>query len=151
MTGRTLLPIVAATLFAAAAMSPAVAQTLGPNEAHGSERHGSEARGSEALSSEAHAFTASMKPNIALTASQKSAIYAAVLRQRLRSASAADIPLIVGAPVPHSALLLALPDEATGDEDAAQFLKYAIVEGNVVLVDSISMRVIDILHGGVGR
>jgi hypothetical protein len=147
MTGRVLLPIVAAilfvaaSLFAAASMSSAVAQALGPNETHGS----------EALSSEAHASSASMKPNIALTASQKSAIYAAVLRQRLRGASAADIPLIVGAPVPHSALLLALPDEATGDEDAAQFLKYAIVEGNVVLVDSISMRVIDILHGGVGR
>jgi hypothetical protein len=146
MTGRVLLPIVAAILFAAASMSPAVAQALGPNEAHGSERHGFEAHGSEALSS-----SASMKPNIALTASQKSAIYGAVLRQRLRSASAADIPLIVGAPVPHSALLLALPDEAASDEDAAQFLKYAIVEGNVVLVDSISMRVIDILHGGVGR
>jgi hypothetical protein len=136
MTGRALLPFVAVIFFAAAGMSPAVAQALGPNEAHGS----------EALSS-----SASMKPNIALTASQKSAIYGAVLRQRLRSASATDIPLIVGAPVPHSALLLALPDEATGDEDAAQFLKYAIVEGNVVLVDSISMRVIDILHGGVGR
>jgi hypothetical protein len=136
MTGRILLPIVAAILFAAASMSSAVAQALGPNEAH---------------ASEAHASSTSMKPNIALTASQKSALYAVVLRQRLRGASAADVPLIVGAPVPHSALLLALPDEATGGEDAAQFLKYAIVEGNVVLVDSISMRVIDILHGGVGR
>jgi hypothetical protein len=141
MTGRALLPIVAVIFFAAAGMSPAVAQALGPNEAHGSEAHGSEAHGS----------SASMKPNIALTASQKSAIYGAVMRQRLRSASDADIPLIVGAPVPHSTVLLTLPDEAAGDEDAAQFLKYAIVEGNVVVVDSISMRVIDILHGGVGR
>jgi hypothetical protein len=141
MTGRALLPFVAVIFFAAAGMSPAVAQALGPNEAHGSEAHGSEAHGS----------SASMKPNIALTASQKSAIYGAVMRQRLRSASDADIPLIVGAPVPHSTVLLTLPDEAAGDEDAAQFLKYAIVEGNVVVVDSISMRVIDILHGGVGR
>jgi hypothetical protein len=116
-------------LLAAAGISPADAQALGPNEAHG--------------------LPTNVKPNIALTVPQKSAIYGAVLRQRLRSASAADIPLIVGAPVPRSAPLLALPDEAASDEDAAQFLKYAIVEGNVVLVDSISMRVVDILHGGL--
>jgi hypothetical protein len=130
MTGRAVLPIVVAALLAAAGISPADAQALGPSEAHG--------------------FSTSVKPNIALTASQKSAIYGAVLRQRLRSTSAADIPLIVGAPVPRSAPLLALPDEAASDEDAAQFLKYTIAEGNVVLVDSISMRVIDILPGGVG-
>jgi len=130
MTGRAVLPIVVAAFLAAAGISAAGAQALGP--------------------SEAHSFSMSVKPNIALTASQKSAIYGAVLRQRLRSTSAADIPLIVGAPIPRSAPLLALPDEAASDEDAAQFLKYAIVEGNVVLVDSISMRVVDILHGGVG-
>lgn len=130
MTGRAVLPIVVAASLAAAGISAAGAQALGPSEVHG--------------------FSTSMKPNIALTASQKSAIYGVVLRQRLRSTSAADIPLIVGAPVPRSAPLLTLPDEAASDEDAAQFLKYAIVEGNVVLVDSISMRVVDILHGGVG-
>jgi hypothetical protein len=129
MNGRAVLPIVVAALFAAAGVSPAHAQAIGPNEAHG--------------------FSTSVKPSIALTASQKSAIYGAVLRQRLRSTSTAEIPLIVGAPVPRSAPLLALPDEAASDEEAAQFLKYAIVEGNVVLVDSISMRVVDILHGGV--
>jgi hypothetical protein len=129
MTGRAVLPIVTAALVAAAGISAAVVQALGPSEANGS--------------------SANMQPSIALTASQKSAIYSAVLRQRLRGASPADIPLIVGAPVPRSAPLLALPDEAVG-EYTAQFLKYAIVEENVVLVDSISMRVIDIVHGGVG-
>jgi hypothetical protein len=130
MTGRAVLPIVTAALVAAAGISAAVAQALGPSEARGS--------------------SANVQPSIALTASQKSAIYSAVLRQRLRGASPADIPLIVGAPVPRAAPLLALPDEAVGDEYTAQFLKYAIVEENVVLVDSISMRVIDIVHGGVG-
>ena len=129
MTGRAVLPLVVAALLAVAGLSPAGAQALGPSEAHG--------------------IATNVKPNIALTASQKSAIYGAVLRQRLRSTSAANIPLIAGAPVPRSAALLALPDEAVNGEDAAQFLKYAIVEGNVVLVDSISMRVVDILHGGV--
>ena len=130
MTGRAVLPIVTAALVAAAGISAAVAQALGPSEARGS--------------------SANVQPSIALTASQKSAIYSAVLRQRLRGASLADIPLIVGAPVPRAAPLLALPYEAVGDEYTAQFLKYAIVEENVVLVDSISMRVIDIVHGGVG-
>ena len=98
MTGRAVLPIVTAALFATAGISPTVAQVLGPNEPHGS--------------------SANVQPSMALTASQRSAIYGAVLRQRLRSASAADIPLIVGALVPRSAPLLALPDEAVGDEYA---------------------------------
>jgi hypothetical protein len=68
-----------------------------------------------------------------------------VSRQRLRS-SAADIPLTVGATVPRSAVLLTLPEAARGGDLSGQFLKYATVDDNVVLVDSISMRVIDIIH-----
>jgi Protein of unknown function (DUF1236) len=54
--------------------------------------------------------------------------------------------LSVGATVPRSAVLLPLPDEARGDDLPGQYLKYATVDDNVVLVDSISMRVIDIIH-----
>jgi hypothetical protein len=66
------------------------------------------------------------------------------LKQRLRT-SPADIPLIVDALVPRSAMLLTLPDHAAG-ASSAQFLKYAMVDDNVVVVDSISMRVIDIIR-----
>ena len=128
MTGRIALPIpiVAVLLALAAGMPQAAAQAVGPDEAHGA--------------------PARLAPHIALSPAQKRAIYAAVSRQRLRT-SAADIPLIVGATVPRSAALLTLPDAARGGDLSGQDLKYATVDGNVVLVDSVSMRVIDIIRG----
>jgi hypothetical protein len=127
MTGRSALPIpIVATLLAlAAGMPQAAAQVVGPDEAHGA--------------------PARLAPRIALSPAQKRAIYAAVSRERLRT-SAADIPLIVGATVPRSAALLPLPDAARGGDLSGQDLKYATVDDNVVLVDSISMRVIDVIH-----
>jgi Protein of unknown function (DUF1236) len=142
MTGRIALPIslVAApltislpiflalflTLFLAlaGAMPQAKAQALGPDEA---------------------AAWARPAPQIALSLAQKRAIYRAIARQRLRT-STGEIPLTVGAAVPRSALLLSLPDEVGRDDSPVQYLKYATVDDNVVLVDSISMRVIDIIR-----
>jgi hypothetical protein len=109
----------------AAGMPQAAAQAVGPDETRGA--------------------PARLAPHIALSPAQKRAIYAAVSRQRLRT-SAADIPLIVGATLPRSAALLTLPDAARGGDLSGQDLKYAMVDDNVVLVDSISMRVIDIIH-----
>ena len=85
MTGRIGLPIpvviaVFAVLFAVlGAMPQAAAQALGPDEAHG--------------------LAARVAPKTALSAAQKRTIYNTVARQRLRT-QAAEIPLIVGAPVP---------------------------------------------------
>jgi hypothetical protein len=135
MNRRAVLPILAVGVLAAlaalslACLPVAMAQSLGPDEAHGA--------------------AANAQRTLALTSSQKSAIYAAVSRQRLRT-SVADIPLVVGAPVPSATPLLALPDEAAGAVETAPFLKYATVDGNVVLVDSINMRVIAIIRGGAG-
>jgi hypothetical protein len=133
MHGRAALPILIVGVLAAPAVlslagsSVAVAQSQGPDESHGVAAHA--------------------QRTIALTSSQKRAIYVAVSHQRLRT-SVANIPLVVGAPVPSATPLLALPDEAAAAVEAAKFLKYAMVDGNVVLVDSINMRVIDIIRGG---
>jgi uncharacterized protein DUF1236 len=126
MTGRIALPIsmLAALLTLTARLPPAAAQAVGADEAHGA--------------------PARLTPHAALSPAQKRAIYTAVLRQRLRT-SAADIPLTVGATVPRSTVLLALPDAAQGDD--LSVLKYATVDDNVVVVDPISMRVIDIIRG----
>jgi hypothetical protein len=125
MTGRIALPIsmLAALLALTVRMPPAAAQAVGADEAHGA--------------------PARVAPQAALSPAQKRAIYTAVLRQRLRT-SGADIPLTVGATVPHSAVLLALPDAAQGDD--LSVLKYATVDDNVVVVDPVSMRVIDIIR-----
>src|SRR6516164_1543116 len=135
MHRRAASPILVAGILAApdalssAGLSVVVAQSQGPDETHGIAAHA--------------------QRTIALTSSQKRAIYVTVSHQRLH-ASVANIPLVVGAPVPSATPLLVLPDEAAGAVEAAQFLKYAMVDGNVVLGDSINMRVIDIIHGGAG-
>jgi hypothetical protein len=122
MSGRTVSTVIAALLASSVIMPEATAQAVEADEVPG-----------------ASAVRAALNP------AQRRAIYAAVLRQRLRT-SAADIPLTVGAIVPRSAVLLTLPDEAQGNDTSIQGLKYATVDDNVVLVDPISMRVIDIIR-----
>jgi hypothetical protein len=124
-----LLSLVVATVFVTA---PAQAQTLGPDEAVDS--HGA------------------VTQKLALTETQKNAIYTAVLQQRVRTFTT-GIPLAVGASVSPSAALSDLPaeallNEAMDDDTAATVLKYAMVEGKVVVVDSIQMRVVEVIHGG---
>jgi hypothetical protein len=131
MSGRIwLLPFIVAATFVGAA---AQAQTMGPDEAV-------DAKGA-------------VTQKLALTEAQKHAIYNAVLQQRVRT-SASGIPLAVGAPVPPSAALSdlpveALPTQAAFGDPGATVLKYAMVEGKVVVIDSIEMRVVDVIHGGV--
>jgi len=83
---------------------------------------------------------------LGLTPMQKSAIYNAVVQQRAR-ASTTRIEPIVGAPVSGSVQLAELPDRAGIDD--AMFLKYAMVADDVVVVDPIMMRVVDVIHGSI--
>ena len=84
---------------------------------------------------------------LALTAGQKSAIYNAVARQRVRH-RADQIAVSVGAPVPPFAELIDLPDQASTGTDSAAVLKYAMVENDVVVIDPIVMCVVDVIRGG---
>jgi hypothetical protein len=83
---------------------------------------------------------------LALTPAQKNAIYNAVFPQRLRPVGV-QLAAAVGAPVPPSVELLALPDEAVAGNPWATLLKYAMVDGDIVVVDPVSMRVVDVLRG----
>lgn len=109
----------------------AAAQSTGPDESVGS--------------------PGSLMQHTILTPQQRRAIYEAVGRQRLRSADLA-IAAVVGAPVPPSLLLHDLPDQPTGNPDQAtddsnvRVLKYAMVADDVVVVDPIAMRVVDVIH-----
>jgi hypothetical protein len=105
----------------------AAAQKAGPDEAIG-------ARGS-------------ITQKLALTAVQKSAIYNAAVRQKVPSASR-GITAVVGSPVLPSVPLFDLPSAANVEAGQIRFLKYAMVEDNVVVVDPIRMRVVDVIHGG---
>ena len=81
---------------------------------------------------------------LGLTPAQKSAIYNAVVQRRVRAFTTRIEPA-VGAPVARSVELAELPDQA-GIADAT-FLKYAMVADDVVVVDPIGMRVVDVIHG----
>jgi hypothetical protein len=121
-------PICCATLAFAAALSfggaAAVAQTAGPDEAVRPD--------------------GAVRQPLALTPAQKSTIYSAVRRQRVRATAA--VPAAVGAPVALFEALAELPDLAAAGNSSAIFLKYAMVEDDVVVVDPINMRVVDIIH-----
>jgi hypothetical protein len=90
-----------------------------------------------------------LTPTAALTAAQKSAIYNAVQQQRVRASTTA-IQTNIGAPVPPSVTLSDLPGQ-DDDNDDSTLLKYAMVEGDVVVVDPVRMRVVDIIRGGTQR
>ena len=111
-----------------------------------------------AVSSPAHAQSAvteeAVTPNgavmqrHALTTEQRHVIYSAVIRQKTR-APADRIPAAVGAAVPVAVELHDLPDQARNGVDAAPALKYALVDSDVVVVDPLAMRVVDVIRGGV--
>jgi len=88
-----------------------------------------------------------------LTDAQKAAIYRAVLQHRIRNAAGVSgpIPVAVGAMVSPATELTELPDLAVAhafvDDSLATDLKYAMVEGDIVVVDSVKMRVVDVIHG----
>jgi hypothetical protein len=90
---------------------------------------------------------------LVLTEAQKTAIYNAVLQQRVHGSAGTPgaVPAAVGAPVSPAAELTGLPDQAAAqasvDDALAMNLKYAMVEDDIVVVDPFRMRVIEVIHG----
>jgi hypothetical protein len=99
-------------------------------------------------SDESVGTTGGVAQKLSLTPAQKNAIYNAVVRQKVPAASH-GITAIVGTPVFPSVPLSDLPASAAVDGSGVEFLKYAMVENDVVVVDPLRMRVVDVIHGGV--
>ena len=127
MTRNQCLPSLILFAFVVGA-SGAWAQSAGPDEAAGP--------------------NGAVTQKLTLSAVQRRAIYNAVAQQRLRG-SDRGIAAAIGAPVPPSVVLWNLPDQVAIDAAGANFLKYAMVEDDVVVVDPIRMRVVDVIHAGV--
>jgi|SRR5580704_8876175 hypothetical protein len=86
----------------------------------------------------------SVAQNVTLTAAQRSAIFNAIFRQPVKP-SGTQLAAAVGAPVPQTVVLTDLPDSA-GDPAAAG-LKYAMAENDlIIIVDTVQMRVVDVIH-----
>jgi hypothetical protein len=129
MTARLWLsgPVLLASLLG---VSAAAAQAIGPDEAV--------------------APSGSLSQRSALSPQQRRAIYESVMRQRLRSTGPA-VAAVVGAPVPPSLVLHDLPGQPSDPDQAAddfgiRVLKYAMVADDVVVVDPIAMRIVDVIH-----
>jgi hypothetical protein len=84
---------------------------------------------------------------IMLTPAQRTTLYESVRRHGMQSSGLAIVPR-VGSPVPPSVTLADLPDSFAVDSSGTGLLKYAMVDGDVVIVDPISMRVVDVIHRG---
>ena len=91
-------------------------------------------------------------PPLALTPSQRSAVYNNVRQQRVPSGTR-DLTASVGAPVPPSLALRDIPETpalADGDPNGdSDHLKYATVERDVVVVDPMRMRVVEVIPSGI--
>lgn len=85
----------------------------------------------------------------ALTPVQRSALYNTARRRHIQ-VNAGEFTAAVGAIVPPSLVLGNLPDAPTLGGDSDSVLKYATVEGDVVVVDPIGMRVVEVIHRGAG-
>lgn len=64
-------------------------------------------------------------------------------------ATTRGLTAVVGAPVPPTLSLSDLPDQVVSDSEGGAVLKYAMLEDEIVVVDPITMRVVDVIRRGV--
>lgn len=119
----------AAAIFSFCGASATLAQSVGPDEGPGMT-----------------GGIAPTAPTLSLTPSQEGALYQAAQQQRGHS-SAMRIDPTVGATVSRAAELSSLPGQAGIDD--TMILKYAMVDGDVVVVDPVMMRVVDVIRGSM--
>jgi Spy/CpxP family protein refolding chaperone len=81
---------------------------------------------------------------LVLTPEQRRAIYAAVTKDRSKTART-QFAAKVGADVPPMLELYPLPDQVVAENQAANFYEYTIERNEVVLVDPTKMRVVDVI------
>lgn len=90
---------------------------------------------------------------LGLTEAQKTAIYNVVRRQRVHGSPGmpGTVPSAVGAQVPPTAEFAVLPHQAAAiasvDDAPEKDLKYAMVEDDVVVIDPVKLRVVEVIHG----
>jgi hypothetical protein len=80
-----------------------------------------------------------------LSPAQRQAILDAVRQENKNIRAPAELKASVGADVPPSMELYALPDRALMEAPAAKGFRYTVVQKRVVLVDPTQMRVVDVI------
>ena len=105
--------------------------------------HNADAQGVDA-GGPSSALNGGAEQKLSLTPAQRRAIYAAVTKDKSKTAKI-HFPATIGAEVPPMLELHALPDDAVAGNQTAKFFEYTVVQDKVVLVDPTRMRVVDVI------
>jgi hypothetical protein len=81
-----------------------------------------------------------------LSESQRAAVAEAVRRDNKAVEPSVSFVASVGAPVPPVIELYILPDKILAEVPAAKRVKYTVVKNQLLLVDPVTMRVVDIIQ-----
>ena len=81
-----------------------------------------------------------------LSEAQRSAIADAVRRDNKAVAPSVSFVASVGAPVPPVIELYILPDAILAEVPAAKRVKYTVMKNQLLLVDPVTMRIVDIIQ-----
>jgi Protein of unknown function (DUF1236) len=81
-----------------------------------------------------------------LSEAQRSAIAAAVRRDNKAVEPSVSFVPSVGAPVPPVIELYILPDAILAEVPAAKRVKYTVMKNQLLLVDPVTMRIVDIIQ-----
>ena len=81
-----------------------------------------------------------------LTEAQRSAIADAVRRDNKAVEPSVSFVASVGAPVPPVIELYILPDAILAEVPAAKRVKYTVMKNQLLLVDPVTMRIVDIIQ-----
>lgn len=123
-----------------AGVSIAVAQTPSQNAPAGSTPKAQTMPNSPSTSGSMNQSSA-----LQLSASQKTAIFKSVTKEKVKSPPPANLSLSVGAQVPASVELYALPANVVSTVPATKEFKYTVARNQVVLVDPASMKIVEII------
>lgn len=81
-----------------------------------------------------------------LSAQQKTAIFQAVTKDKVKSPPPAEFKPALGASVPPSIELYTLPANVVAEIPATKQYKYTVAQNQVVIVDPANMKVVDIIR-----
>jgi len=84
--------------------------------------------------------------SLQLSAQQRTAIYQTVIKDKVRTPPPPGTPTNVGAQIPATTELYALPESVTKESPSAKFYRYTIVDNRVVIVDPTNLKVVEVIQ-----
>jgi hypothetical protein len=84
--------------------------------------------------------------SLQLSAQQRTAIYQTVTKDKVRTPPPPGTPTNVGAQIPATTELYALPESVTKESPSAKFYRYTIVDNRVVIVDPTNLKVVEVIQ-----